>query len=356
MLLSRHLFASCLENKDQLEEFFKLLNDSTLASEPKFFATIERACLNKMFLPTLREALSESPLRENEAFMKSLLALSDEHPQIKTVLEQCFKESALSSLEVDTKVKIKSKKTLGSGNSAKVKHIQIHRRVHTITNNSHGIISSSRRVDDVARKVFFTNKRTNPIFNNKNELLQIGLEGPYFIKLHSVTIQESASQKCRDIDLRNLDKKMEVTISDTESLVVLDQQLVSGTTLTSFVESSACKHNKVKYLLTEQILNAIIAMHKQGVLHRDLNSENILVTQENGEYQIKVIDFGRATSIPTNNLDTTRVDRERELTAFLDNELHQLFPGISFFDLMWLRADIHRLYNKGMTTSHATPG
>uniref|UniRef100_A0A8C5G8Z4 non-specific serine/threonine protein kinase n=1 Tax=Gouania willdenowi TaxID=441366 RepID=A0A8C5G8Z4_GOUWI len=45
-------------------------------------------------------------------------------------------------------------------------------------------------------------------------------------------------------------------------------------------------------VIFKQIINAALLMHKNGVFHRDLKLENILVNRSKGTPEIRVIDFG----------------------------------------------------------------
>jgi serine/threonine protein kinase len=53
-----------------------------------------------------------------------------------------------------------------------------------------------------------------------------------------------------------------------------------------------------------QLLSAVEYCHKQGVLHRDLKSSNVLITK-NG--QVKLADFGLARFLPPDEVLTYRV-------------------------------------------------
>ena len=45
--------------------------------------------------------------------------------------------------------------------------------------------------------------------------------------------------------------------------------------------------------VTAQILSVLVAVHEQGIVHRDLKSENtFLCPKVDGSYQVKILDFG----------------------------------------------------------------
>lgn len=66
----------------------------------------------------------------------------------------------------------------------------------------------------------------------------------------------------------------------------------------TFLEAGETLGEKGKLTLISQLLQALIYLHRRGVLHRDLKPNNILVTQnEVGDPQLKVLDFGLSTSV-----------------------------------------------------------
>ncbi len=44
----------------------------------------------------------------------------------------------------------------------------------------------------------------------------------------------------------------------------------------------------------QQVCAAVTIAHQKGVVHRDLKPGNVLVAEERGKVQIKIIDFGLA--------------------------------------------------------------
>ena len=57
-------------------------------------------------------------------------------------------------------------------------------------------------------------------------------------------------------------------------------------------ENGALKENQAR-ILFKQLLNTVLMCHNNGVLHRDIKDENILIDASNN--QIKLIDFGSGT-------------------------------------------------------------
>lgn len=79
--------------------------------------------------------------------------------------------------------------------------------------------------------------------------------------------------------------------------------------------------NAVKYMLPA--LDALAAMHEQGVAHRDLKPENILVTLRNGQPAIILIDFGLAIDLTQER--RTKLTQSNQVAGtlrYLPNEVY----------------------------------
>ena len=48
----------------------------------------------------------------------------------------------------------------------------------------------------------------------------------------------------------------------------------------------------------QQLIEALEFLHGRNLFHRDLKTENILVSREDGRYALKVADFGRTVFVP----------------------------------------------------------
>jgi formylglycine-generating enzyme required for sulfatase activity len=65
--------------------------------------------------------------------------------------------------------------------------------------------------------------------------------------------------------------------------------------------------------IARQVAEAMRASHGRGVLHRDLKPDNVLVRNEDGRWQVKVIDFGLAIRARAVQVSTSRPAQERTL-------------------------------------------
>src|SRR5262249_6929737 len=73
-------------------------------------------------------------------------------------------------------------------------------------------------------------------------------------------------------------------------------EYVKGIPLTEF-----CDRNRLslpqRIELMQQVCAAVTHAHQKGVVHRDLKPSNVLVTEELGRAQVKIIDFGLAKAM-----------------------------------------------------------
>ncbi|XP_028327123.1 serine/threonine-protein kinase pim-2-like isoform X2 [Gouania willdenowi] len=59
----------------------------------------------------------------------------------------------------------------------------------------------------------------------------------------------------------------------------------------STINDLTIQEHQVKDIIN-QIINAAVTMHRNGVFHRDIKADNILITSTNGTQTVKIIDFG----------------------------------------------------------------
>ncbi|HSQ35776.1 MAG TPA: serine/threonine-protein kinase [Candidatus Binatia bacterium] len=68
-------------------------------------------------------------------------------------------------------------------------------------------------------------------------------------------------------------------------------EMISGQSLSEVMQKGM--ERRQKFAIAEQIAQVLVASHEQGVIHRDLKPDNIMLTREG---QVKVLDFGLSRS------------------------------------------------------------
>lgn len=88
-------------------------------------------------------------------------------------------------------------------------------------------------------------------------------------------------------------------------------EYVPGQTLTQYIRSEGAMTASEAGHIMAQVLDALACAHRQGVVHRDLKPQNIMVATSGANTQIKILDFGIGTIVsqsrPADFLTLTRV-------------------------------------------------
>jgi serine/threonine-protein kinase len=84
-------------------------------------------------------------------------------------------------------------------------------------------------------------------------------------------------------------------IIDRDGVLAYVMEFIDGVTLEEWMKTEA-RHVEESILarLFVDILRGLSHAHKHGVVHRDLKPANILIAEQDGRYQAKIIDFGLA--------------------------------------------------------------
>ncbi|MEM9586527.1 MAG: serine/threonine-protein kinase [Planctomycetota bacterium] len=97
------------------------------------------------------------------------------------------------------------------------------------------------------------------------------------------------------MDHPNIARVLDAGTSHT-GLPYFVMELVRGVSLTRYIKSHECSlENRLR--LIQQACHAIQHAHSKGVIHRDIKPSNLLVSDETGQPNIKVIDFGIAKAL-----------------------------------------------------------
>lgn len=74
-----------------------------------------------------------------------------------------------------------------------------------------------------------------------------------------------------------------------------------GDLLNFTLERSSLSEDDVKKII-RQIMESLIYLHKNGICHRDLKLENLMLKEVNNLDNVKIIDFGLAREVKSNFL------------------------------------------------------
>ncbi|HNX14561.1 MAG TPA: Stk1 family PASTA domain-containing Ser/Thr kinase [Oscillospiraceae bacterium] len=124
----------------------------------------------------------------------------------------------------------------------------------------------------------------------------------------------------------NIVKVYDVCLGDRLQYIVME--LVDGITLKEFIELQKILSWKDSILFVSQILSALVHAHENGIVHRDIKPQNILLTSSG---TIKVTDFGIAQFMRQNTADNGRTI----------GSVHYMSPEQARGDKVDARADLY---------------
>ena len=103
----------------------------------------------------------------------------------------------------------------------------------------------------------------------------------------------------RHLDNEYIIKLYEVYESDQHIYLVLE--LLNGGELFSKIAKKTRYSEKDACSLMKNLLNALDYLHSKGIMHRDLKLENLILKQANNDVDVKIVDFGLATILNSND-------------------------------------------------------
>ncbi|MEO6487925.1 MAG: serine/threonine-protein kinase [Thermoanaerobaculia bacterium] len=84
-------------------------------------------------------------------------------------------------------------------------------------------------------------------------------------------------------------------------------EYIDGTNLGDLIRGRGCLSPRYAARLAAQALTGLDAIHRAGVVHRDISPENIMITkEEDGEEKVKIIDLGIAKQLGEMGDDKTK--------------------------------------------------
>ena len=154
----------------------------------------------------------------------------------------------------------------------------------------------------------------------------IDLGRPVALKLLDPTLTNNSSLHARftrearlaaSLDHPNICTIHEV--SETQGRPFIAMQYVEGQTLKELIDRKPLRLERLLSLAL-QVADALAGAHSHGIIHRDIKSQNIMVTPTG---QVKVLDFGLAKSLDpnaTHELDLTFTGEVRGTPSFMSPE------------------------------------
>ena len=254
-----------------------------------------------------------------------------------------MKKTTTSNAVFKTKAKVKSKKNdfepktqrvklLTQNNSkskinkliipkikTKIIDFQNSANTPTLTNSSRSIIhdsfyylKESKKLSDYIKNYYKNNKKypeTNLNFYKYGRLIGQGAFGKVNLGLNVLTGRvvaiksfnksnlNSNSENMKKIKYEtNLMKKLNhpnitkiLELFEDKEYILIIMEYINGGNLFSFLKKHRKVSEKTAKLLYRQIILGIKYMHQQGIVHRDIKLENILIDLNNN---IKICDFG----------------------------------------------------------------
>lgn len=111
----------------------------------------------------------------------------------------------------------------------------------------------------------------------------------------------------------------------------LVMEYVDGVDLKQYIKNKVRLSVDEIYVIMKQIISAMAVAHKKGIIHRDLKTQNILISKDN---VVKITDFGIATGLNETALTQTNT---------LIGSIHYLSPELARGSKATIQSDIYAL-------------
>jgi len=124
-------------------------------------------------------------------------------------------------------------------------------------------------------------------------------------------------------------------------------EYVDGRTLTEMISNNEFKDEKIFRNIINQILDALIYVHKKQIYHRDLKPDNILITFKGDN--VKILDFGLANADTfIDNLQKVGTPKysspESKTNGSLTDQRSDIYSlGVIMLEMLTLTTDIKKL-------------
>ena len=226
---------------------------------------------------TLFEKCLELPSDKWEAF---LLSSCPDDPEIRASVLSLVKSHKttggfLDSLPVEDVEKVaKRRKRIAASDEREGDQIGRYRLVEMIGEGAWGTVWVAEQTEDIKRQVAL-------------KILKLGLDTKDFL-----TRFEAERQMLAMMDHSNIATVLDAGATDY-GRPYLVMELVEGMPLLRYAdENQMSVEDRVELFI--KICQALQHAHERGIIHRDIKPSNVLVSEQDGRPQPKIIDFGIA--------------------------------------------------------------
>ena len=126
-------------------------------------------------------------------------------------------------------------------------------------------------------------------------------------------------------------------VGEDRGLNYMVMELVEGITLKEYIERKGRLSHKETISIAIQMCSGIGAAHASGIIHRDINPQNIIISKDG---KVKVTDFGIAKAITSNTVSTNAMGSvhytspEQARGGFSDQRSDIYSIGITLFEMV----------------------
>jgi protein-serine/threonine kinase len=114
---------------------------------------------------------------------------------------------------------------------------------------------------------------------------------------HEIAVLSQLSQS----DAHNITKYYGSYLYGTRLWIIMD--LCAGGSVRTLLKPGAIEEKYIA-VLARELLTALVYIHKEGIIHRDIKAANVLITKEG---RVRLCDFGVAAEITTNKLKRSTI-------------------------------------------------
>lgn len=163
------------------------------------------------------------------------------------------------------------------------------------------------------------NKMNYEIIKNLNDQTKIAKYGEVLFVLKEIPLSDTDMyRKLINLNCDNIVKFYDTVTIDGCFFVV--EEYVNGITLKDHIDTIGCLDDEQTKYIALQICNGLKEIHKLGIIHRDINPNNIMITS-NGS--VKIIDFGISRTVKRNQSFDTEILGTQGFTAPEQFGFHQ---------------------------------